>query len=219
MAFGLKKSTNKASANPFDNILASLPRPTGGEFGNTTAYLFEMIPELVPVDLVIDHSVQVNLARSENAVQTNMELNSKEIVNALLTLSTLVEVVFNRGGILYPDSVVEPLTHTMMIDGLGVAGWGVGGIEAEAAMLGQPMSMVLPGVVGFSRLSGKAIQWRHSNPLGLNCDSVVGHGVVSKATIANMSPEYEWCNHGLLPSGSCNIAVPKIDWQKRRNCE
>nr|CAB3504226.1 unnamed protein product [Digitaria exilis] len=120
------------------------------------------INPLVPVDLVIDHSVQVDVARSQNAVQANMELEfhrnkerfgflkwgSSAFQNMLVVppgsgivhqvnLEYLARVVFNNGGILYPDSVVGTDSHTTMIDGLGVAGWGVGGIEAEAAMLGQ----------------------------------------------------------------------------------
>ncbi|KAG5245971.1 aconitate hydratase family protein [Salix suchowensis] len=149
------------------------------------------INTLVPVDLVIDHSVQVDVARSENTVQANMEL----------------EVVFNTNGLLYPDSVVGTDSHTIMIDGLGVAGWGVGGIEAEAAMLGQPMSMVLSGVVG-SKLSGKLRDGVTATDLVLTVTQILRkHGDVGKfvefygegmselsladcATIANMSPEY-----------------------------
>ncbi|KAK8917040.1 hypothetical protein KSP39_PZI022876 [Platanthera zijinensis] len=190
------------------------------------------INPLVPVDLVIDHSVQVDVARSENAVQANMELEfqrnkerfaflkwgSNAFNNMLVVppgsgivhqvnLEYLARVVFNNGGILYPDSVVGTDSHTTMIDGLGVAGWGVGGIEAEAAMLGQPMSMVLPGVVGF-KLSGKLKNGVTATDLVLTVTQTLRkHGVVGKfvefygegmsqlpladrATIANMSPEY-----------------------------
>uniref|UniRef100_A0AAU8MFS2 Aconitate hydratase n=1 Tax=Anoectochilus roxburghii TaxID=569774 RepID=A0AAU8MFS2_9ASPA len=190
------------------------------------------INPLVPVDLVIDHSVQVDVARSENAVQANMELEfqrnkerfaflkwgSNAFHNMLVVppgsgivhqvnLEYLARVVFNNGGILYPDSVVGTDSHTTMIDGLGVAGWGVGGIEAEAAMLGQPMSMVLPGVVGF-KLLGKLKNGVTATDLVLTVTQMLRkHGVVGKfvefygegmselpladrATIANMSPEY-----------------------------
>nr|CAD1832083.1 unnamed protein product [Ananas comosus var. bracteatus] len=190
------------------------------------------INPLVPVDLVIDHSVQVDVARSENAVQANMELEfqrNKERFGFLkwgstafrnmlvvppgsgivhqVNLEYLGRVVFNSDGILYPDSVVGTDSHTTMIDGLGVAGWGVGGIEAEAAMLGQPMSMVLPGVVGF-KLSGKLRNGVTATDLVLTVTQMLRkHGVVGKfvefygegmgelsladrATIANMSPEY-----------------------------
>ncbi|KAJ0103108.1 hypothetical protein Patl1_04180 [Pistacia atlantica] len=190
------------------------------------------INPLVPVDLVIDHSVQVDVARSENAVQQNMELEfqrnkerfaflkwgSSAFHNMLVVppgsgivhqvnLEYLGRVVFNTDGVLYPDSVVGTDSHTTMIDGLGVAGWGVGGIEAEATMLGQPMSMVLPGVVGF-KLSGKLRNGVTATDLVLSVTQILRkHGVVGKfvefygegmgelsladrATIANMSPEY-----------------------------
>ncbi|CAH2052212.1 unnamed protein product [Thlaspi arvense] len=190
------------------------------------------INPLVPVDLVIDHSVQVDVARSENAVQANMELEfqrnkerfaflkwgSTAFQNMLVVppgsgivhqvnLEYLGRVVFNTQGVLYPDSVVGTDSHTTMIDGLGVAGWGVGGIEAEATMLGQPMSMVLPGVVGF-KLSGKMRNGVTATDLVLTVTQMLRkHGVVGKfvefygdgmsglsladrATIANMSPEY-----------------------------
>ncbi|KAL2247627.1 UNVERIFIED_CONTAM: Aconitate hydratase 3, mitochondrial [Sesamum indicum] len=192
----------------------------------------DKINPLVPVDLVIDHSVQVDVARSENAVQANMDLEFKRnkerfaflkwgstaFRNMLVVppgsgivhqvnLEYLGRVVFNTEGILYPDSVVGTDSHTTMIDGLGVAGWGVGGIEAEAAMLGQPMSMVLPGVVGF-KLSGKLRDGVTATDLVLTVTQMLRkHGVVGKfvefygegmgqlsladrATIANMSPEY-----------------------------
>ncbi|KZV58506.1 hypothetical protein F511_23759 [Dorcoceras hygrometricum] len=192
----------------------------------------DKINPLVPVDLVIDHSVQVDVARSENAVQANMDLEFKRnnerfaflkwgstaFRNMLVVppgsgivhqvnLEYLGRVVFNSDGILYPDSVVGTDSHTTMIDGLGVAGWGVGGIEAEATMLGQPMSMVLPGVVGF-KLSGKLRDGVTATDLVLTVTQMLRkHGVVGKfvefygegmgqlsladrATIANMSPEY-----------------------------
>ncbi|KAG2696547.1 hypothetical protein I3760_07G063100 [Carya illinoinensis] len=190
------------------------------------------INPLVPVDLVIDHSVQVDVARSENAVQANMEFEfqrnkerfgflkwgSNAFHNMLVVppgsgivhqvnLEYLGRVVFNTDGMLYPDSVVGTDSHTTMIDGLGVAGWGVGGIEAEAAMLGQPMSMVLPGVVGF-KLLGRLRDGVTATDLVLTVTQMLRkHGVVGKfvefygegmselsladrATIANMSPEY-----------------------------
>ncbi|KAH7576748.1 hypothetical protein JRO89_XS01G0140900 [Xanthoceras sorbifolium] len=190
------------------------------------------INPLVPVDLVIDHSVQVNVARSENAVQVNMDLEfqmNKERFSFLkwgctafhnmlvippgsgilhqVNLEYLGRVVFNTNGILYPDSVVGTDSHTTMIDGLGVAGWGVGGIEAEAVMLGLPMSMLLPEVVGF-RFSGKLRDGITATDLVLTVTQMLRkHGVIGKfvefygdgmnelsladrATIANMSPEY-----------------------------
>lgn len=190
------------------------------------------INPLVPVDLVVDHSVQVDVARSENALQLNMEhefnrnrerfaflkWGSSAFNNMLVVppgsgivhqvnLEYLGRVVFNADGLIYPDSVVGTDSHTTMIDGLGVAGWGVGGIEAEAAMLGQPMSMVLPGVVGF-KLQGNLNDGVTATDLVLTVTQMLRkHGVVGKfvefygdgmgklsladrATIANMSPEY-----------------------------
>ncbi|ESQ54574.1 hypothetical protein EUTSA_v10024309mg [Eutrema salsugineum] len=190
------------------------------------------INPLVPVDLVIDHSVQVDAAGTDKARRINEELEFKRnkerfaflkwgssaFDNMLVVppgsgivhqvnLEYLGRVVFNSNGFLYPDSVVGTDSHTTMIDGLGVAGWGVGGIEAEAAMLGQPMSMVLPGVVGF-KLDGKLKEGVTATDLVLTVTQILRkHGVVSKfvefygegmselsladrATIANMSPEY-----------------------------
>lgn len=120
------------------------------------------IDPLIPVDLVIDHSVQADVVRSENALQANMQREfdrnkerfaflrwgSMAFNNMLIVppgsgivhqvnLEYLGRVVFNTNGILYPDSVLGTDSHTTMIDGMGVTGWGVGGIEAEATMLGQ----------------------------------------------------------------------------------
>ncbi|KAK8622909.1 hypothetical protein V6N13_117806 [Hibiscus sabdariffa] len=190
------------------------------------------INPLIPVDFVVDHSVQVNVTRSENAVQANTELEfqrykerfafikwgSSAFENMLVVppgsgilhqvnLEYLARVVFEKDGLLFPDSVVGTDSHTTMIDGLGIAGWGVGGIEAEAAMLGQPLSMVLPSVVGF-RLLGKLQDGVTATDLVLTLTQVLRkHGVVGKfvefygegvaelsladrATIANMAPEY-----------------------------
>ncbi|KAI6697513.1 hypothetical protein NL676_017632 [Syzygium grande] len=177
------------------------------------------INPLVPVDLVIDHSVQVDLEFQRNNERfAFLKWGSTAFRNMLVVppgsgivhqvnLEYLGRVVFNNDGMLYPDSVVGTDSHTTMIDGLGVAGWGVGGIEAEAAMLGQPMSMVLPGVVGF-KLSGKLRDGVTATDLVLTVTQMLRkHGVVGKfvefygdgmgelsladrATIANMSPEY-----------------------------
>jgi aconitate hydratase len=124
------------------------------------------INPLVPVDLVIDHSVQVDAFRSPDALQLNQEREfqrnyerfkflkwgSKAFEGLTIVppgsgivhqvnLEYLARTVFNNNGVLYPDSVVGTDSHTTMINGLGVLGWGVGGIEAEAAMLGQPVSI------------------------------------------------------------------------------
>nr|QIE05299.1 aconitase ACO1 [Halichondria panicea] len=185
-----------------------------------------------PVDLVIDHSVQVDVFRSNDALERNQELEfqrNKERFQFLkwganafenmlivppgsgivhqVNLEFLGRVVFNVDGLLYPDSVVGTDSHTTMINGLGIVGWGVGGIEAEAVMLGQAISMVLPKVVGY-KLVGEI------NPLATSTDVVLtitkhlrqvgvvgkfvefyGPGVAQlsiadRATISNMCPEY-----------------------------
>ena len=124
-----------------------------------------------------------------------------------VNLEYLAKVVWDDGTSLYPDSLVGTDSHTTMINGLGVLGWGVGGIEAEAAMVGQPISMLIPEVVGF-RLTGRLPEGTTATDLVLRVTEMLrGHGVVSKfvefhgpgladmpvanrATIANMAPEY-----------------------------
>jgi aconitate hydratase len=190
------------------------------------------INPLVPVDLVIDHSVQVDVNGSNDAVEKNQELeykrNSERFVflkwgatafqNLLIVppgsgivhqvnLEYLARTVFDAEGVLYPDSLVGTDSHTTMINGLGVCGWGVGGIEAEAVMLGQPMSMVLPEVVGY-KLDGSLSPQATSTDLvltvtqNLRAKGVVGKFVefygpgvaqlslADRATISNMAPEY-----------------------------
>jgi len=124
-----------------------------------------------------------------------------------VNLEYLARVVFNEDGILYPDSVVGTDSHTTMINGLGVVGWGVGGIEAEAVMLGQTISMVLPKVVGFKlvgtlppettatdavltitqMLRKRGVVGQFVEFFG---DGVANLTIADRATIANMSPEY-----------------------------
>lgn len=190
------------------------------------------INPLVPADLVIDHSVQVDYSRTADALQKNQDVEFqrnyerfaflKWAANAFsnmlivppgsgivhqVNLEYLARVVFSSNGFLYPDSVVGTDSHTTMIDGLGVVGWGVGGIEAEAVMLGQPISMVLPEVVGFE-LSNELPMTGTATDLVLTVTKMLREfGVVGKfveffgdgcrsltladrATIANMSPEY-----------------------------
>ena len=190
------------------------------------------INPLCPVDLVIDHSVQVDAAGTFDAAKFNEQMEfqrnrerfqflkwgSKAFDNFKIVppgsgivhqvnLEYLARVIFNRNNMLYPDSVVGTDSHTTMINGLGVTGWGVGGIEAEAVMLGQTISMVLPQVVGF-RLDGDLQQGVTATDLVLTCvDMLRKRGVVGKfveffgpgcknltladrATIANMAPEY-----------------------------
>ena len=190
------------------------------------------INPLCPVDLVIDHSVQVDVSRSPEALEKNEEIefnrnyerfeflkwgqNSFENFTIVppgsgivhqVNLEYLAKVVMNRNGYLYPDSVVGTDSHTTMINGLGVVGWGVGGIEAEAVMLGQHVSMVLPEVVGF-KLTGKLRPHVTATDLVLTVTKLLRErGVVGKfveffgngcntlsladrATISNMAPEY-----------------------------
>lgn len=143
-----------------------------------------------------------------------------------VNLEYLAQVVFNRGGLLYPDSVVGTDSHTTMINGLGVAGWGVGGIEAEAVMLGQTISMVLPQVVGFE-LTGELNHNVTTTDLTLTVVEMLRkRGVVGKfvefygsgskslslsdrSTIANMAPEYG-ATMGYFPIDSNTIDGMKL---------
>ncbi|MDX1591352.1 MAG: aconitate hydratase AcnA [Balneolaceae bacterium] len=191
----------------------------------------------VPVDLVIDHSVQVDMFGQEYAfmfnVEKEMERNreryeflkwGKEAFDNFrvvppgrgivhqVNLEYLAKGVFTRkekdgSTVAYPDTLVGTDSHTTMINGLGILGWGVGGIEAEAAMLGQPIYMLVPEVVGV-KLTGKLREGITATDLTLTVTEMLRrHGVVSKfveffgpglsnmslpdrATIANMSPEY-----------------------------
>ena len=197
----------------------------------------EKINPLQPAELVIDHSVQVDSYGNVNAVNLNAELEysrNRERYSFLkwgqqafanfkvvppdtgivhqVNLEFLARTVFMEEGPdgncrAYPDTLVGTDSHTTMINGLGVLGWGVGGIEAEAAMLGQPISMLIPQVVGF-RLTGKLSEGATATDLVLVIvERLRKHGVVGKfveffgsgladlpladrATIANMAPEY-----------------------------
>jgi aconitate hydratase len=187
---------------------------------------------LMPADLVIDHSVQVDSFGSKDAFSLNALLEFQRnrerymllrwaqtafqnfrvvppdtgIVHQV-NLEYLASVVFRANGQAYPDSLVGTDSHTTMINGLGVLGWGVGGIEAEACMLGQPISMLLPPVVGF-KLHGRLAEGCTATDLVLTITQMLRKkGVVGKfveffgtglsalsladrATVANMSPEY-----------------------------
>jgi aconitate hydratase len=188
---------------------------------------------LIPADLVIDHSVQVDKFGTADSFSTNalLEFERNQERYAFLrwgqrafqnfrvvppdtgivhqvNLEYLAPVVFiGEGKTAYPDTVMGTDSHTTMINGLGVVGWGVGGIEAEACMLGQPISMLLPDVVGF-RLKGKLSEGATATDLVLTVTQMLRkRGVVGKfvefygpgvaelaladrATIANMAPEY-----------------------------
>ena len=191
------------------------------------------INPLQPVELVIDHSVQVDAYGSEAALLINRDLEfernqeryeflkwGQKALNNFrvvppntgivhqVNLENLARVTFvNPEGVAYPDTLVGTDSHTTMINGLGVLGWGVGGIEAEAAMLGQPVTMLIPHVVGF-KLTGKLKEGTTATDLVLTVTQMLrAKGVVGKfveffgpgletmpladrATIANMAPEY-----------------------------
>ena len=205
----------------------------------------------MPVDLVIDHSIQVDHARVSNALQLNEEMEFKRnserfeflkwgqqtfqnfqivppgsgIIHQV-NLEYLARVVFDNEGMLYPDSLVGTDSHSVMINGLGVVGWGVGGIEAEATMLGQPISMVLPEVVGV-RLTGKMNPTVTATDLVLKITSRLrkrgcvgkfveffGPGVAEltladRATIGNMAPEYG-ATMGYFPVDEQSIAYLRL---------
>jgi aconitate hydratase len=192
----------------------------------------ERINPLLPSELVIDHSVQVDEYATRLAIRRNTELEferNKERYAFLrwgqtgfrnlkvvppntgivhqVNLEYLARVVETRDGQAFPDTLVGTDSHTTMINGLGVLGWGVGGIEAEAAMLGEPISMLVPQVVGF-RLTGALPEGATATDLVLTVTQLLRKaGVVGKfveyfgeglptlaladrATIGNMSPEY-----------------------------
>jgi aconitate hydratase len=190
------------------------------------------INPLSPAELVIDHSVIADLFGAPDSFARNVELEYERngeryqflrwgqkafnefavvppgtgIVHQV-NIEYLARVVFERNGLIYPDTVVGTDSHTTMVNGLGVLGWGVGGIEAEAAMLGQPVSMLIPRVVGF-KLTGELPEGATATDLVLTItEQLRKHGVVGKfvefygpgvaavplanrATIGNMSPEY-----------------------------
>jgi aconitate hydratase len=192
----------------------------------------QIIEPLVPVDLVIDHSVQVDYSNRSNALQLNMETEfernhsryqflkwCKQAFTSFsvvppgfgichqVNLEYLAQGVLHRDGVYFPDTLVGTDSHTTMINGLGVVGWGVGGIEAEAAMLGQPVYFLIPDVIGF-HMHGKLAPGVTATDLVLHVTNVLrkakvvgkfveffGEGaqsipVTDRATIANMAPEY-----------------------------
>src|SRR5438105_5511166 len=192
----------------------------------------EKINPLIPVELVIDHSVQVDEFATRRAFAVNVEREferNRERYMFLrwgqesfrdfklvppgtgichqVNIEYLARVVEERDGVAFPDTLVGTDSHTTMVNGLGVLGWGVGGIEAEAAMLGEALSMLVPQVVGF-RLSGALREGATATDLVLTVTQILratgvvgkfveylgpglaGLTVADRATIANMSPEY-----------------------------
>jgi aconitate hydratase len=192
----------------------------------------DKINPLAPAELVIDHSVIADIFGRPDAFERNVELEyerNRERYQFLrwgqtafdefkvvppgtgivhqVNIEHLARVVMVRNGVAYPDTLVGTDSHTTMVNGLGVLGWGVGGIEAEAAMLGQPVSMLIPRVVGF-KLTGSLPAGTTATDLVLTITELLRrHGVVGKfvefygegvaevplanrATIGNMSPEF-----------------------------
>ncbi len=207
----------------------------------------KVIEPLVPVDLVVDHSVQIDDYGSKNALANNMKLEFQRngeryqfmkwgmqafdtfkvvppgigIVHQV-NLEYLARGVHHKGGVYYPDTLVGTDSHTTMINGIGVVGWGVGGIEAEAGMLGQPVYFLTPDVVGVN-LKGKLHPAVTATDLVLTITEMLrkakvvgkfveffGEGTASlalpdRATIANMAPEYG-ATMGFFPVDAKTIA-------------
>jgi aconitate hydratase len=210
----------------------------------------KVIEPLVPVDLVVDHSVMIDHFGNKDALDLNMKLEFQRnqeryqfmkwgmqafdtfkvvppgigIVHQV-NLEYLARGVHSKGGVYYPDSLVGTDSHTTMINGIGVVGWGVGGIEAEAGMLGQPVYFLTPDVVGVN-LTGKLREGMTATDLVLTVTEMLrkakvvgkfveffGEGTASlalpdRATIANMAPEYG-ATMGFFPVDDTTVAYMK----------
>jgi aconitate hydratase len=210
----------------------------------------KVIEPLVPVDLVVDHSVMIDHFGNKDALDLNMKLEFQRneeryqfmkwgmqafdtfkvvppgigIIHQV-NLEYLARGVHNKGGVYYPDSLVGTDSHTTMINGIGVVGWGVGGIEAEAGMLGQPVYFLTPDVVGVN-LTGKLREGVTATDLVLTVTEMLrkakvvgkfveffGEGTASlslpdRATIANMAPEYG-ATMGFFPVDDTTVAYMK----------
>ena len=219
-----------------------------------------VVEPLVPVDLVIDHSVQVDFAGSQTALNRNLQIEfirNKERYEFLkwgqqafdtfgvvppgigivhqVNLEYLAKGVLEKEGVYYFDSLVGTDSHTTMINGLGVVGWGVGGIEAEAGMLGQPVTFLVPEVVGVY-LHGELAEGVTATDLTLRITEMLReHGVVGKfvefygpgakalslpdrATVANMAPEYG-ATMGFFPVDEESIAYLKGTGRSEELCQ
>ncbi len=218
-----------------------------------------VVEPLVPVDLVIDHSVQVDFAGSQSALDRNLQIEfirNKERYEFLkwgqqafdtfgvvppgigivhqVNLEYLAKGVLDKEEIYYFDSLVGTDSHTTMINGLGVVGWGVGGIEAEAGMLGQPVTFLVPEVVGV-HLHGDLAEGVTATDLTLRITEILrAQGVVGKfvefygpgakalslpdrATIANMAPEYG-ATMGFFPVDEESLAYLKGTGRSQEIC-
>lgn len=220
----------------------------------------KVVEPLVPVDLVVDHSVQIDYYGNKNALRENMELeftrNNERyqfmkwgmqafdtfgvvppgigIVHQV-NLEYLFRGVQHKNGVVYPDTLVGTDSHTTMINGVGVVGWGVGGIEAEAGMLGQPVYFLTPDVVGVE-LKGKLNEGILATDLVLTItemlrkEKVVGKfvefygegatslSVTDRATIANMAPEYG-ATMGFFPVDSETVRFMRATGRTEEDCE
>ena len=218
-----------------------------------------IIEPLVPVDLVVDHSVQVDYYGWADAMKLNLDMEFRRnreryeflkwgqqafetfgvvppgigIVHQV-NLEYLARGVLSSGGVYYPDSLVGTDSHTTMINGLGVVGWGVGGIEAEAGMLGQPVTFLTPEVVGVN-LTGKLGEGVTATDLALRVTQMLraakvvgkfvefyGEGAESlplpdRATIANMAPEYG-ATMGIFPVDSESVAFLRATGRTEAEC-
>ena len=218
-----------------------------------------IIEPLVPVDLVVDHSVQVDFYGSANALQLNLDMEFKRnreryqflkwgqqafktfgvvppgigIVHQV-NLEYLAKGVLSAGDLYYPDTLVGTDSHTTMINGLGVVGWGVGGIEAEAGMLGQPVYFLTPEVVGVN-LTGRLREGVTATDLALHVTQLLraakvvgkfvefyGEGAVTllltdRATIANMAPEYG-ATMGFFPVDSESVNYLAATGRTEQQC-
>ena len=218
------------------------------------------INPLSPAELVIDHSVQVDSYGQADSLELNNQIEFKRnqerysflrwgqtafsnfrvvppntgIVHQV-NLEHLARVVFGEDGVAYPDTVVGTDSHTTMINGIGVLGWGVGGIEAEAAMLGQAITMLIPQVVGF-KLTGKLPEGATATDLVLTVVEMLRElGVVGKfveffgdglqnlpladrATIANMAPEYG-ATCGIFPVDAESLRYLELSGRSEKRVE
>ncbi len=225
----------------------------------------DKINPLAPVDLVIDHSVMVDEAGNPTAFQKNVEMEFERNMERYeflkwgqqafsnfrvvppgtgichqVNLEYLAKVIWSREDddgrlVAYPDTLVGTDSHTTMINGLAVLGWGVGGIEAEAVMLGQPVSMLIPEVVGF-KMTGKLAEGMTATDLVLTAVEMLRkQGVVGKfvefygdgldnlsladqATIANMAPEYG-ATCGFFPVSPATLDYLKLTGREDENIE
>src|SRR5712672_2059295 len=220
----------------------------------------KMIEPLVPVDLVVDHSVQVDFYGNAEALRKNLDMEFQRnreryqflkwgmqafdtfkvvppgigIVHQVNLEYLAKGVLSTRDGLYYPDTLVGTDSHTTMINGLGIVGWGVGGIEAEAGMLGQPVYFLTPDVVGV-HLTGSLREGVTATDLALTITQMLrkakvvgkfvefyGSGtaalpVVDRATIANMAPEYG-ATMGFFPIDGESVSYLRATGRSEEHC-